>query len=262
MLIRDFMDTKRLNDILKEWSVVTGMATIMLDSDGRYISDEIGFTDFCMKYTRGSEEGRRRCEQCDRDCKGIYYCHAGLMDFSIDIMIDGALFGKIIGGQILPNEPDEDKFREIAKELGIRPDDYITALRKIPIKTEAGIKASANLLGEMVTMVVEAGYRAYIGKHSQDAMNDDIDKTVNLVQAIEKESKSLDKIESKQKILALNASIEAARAGEAGRGFGIVAKEVENLAVISGDINKQIKSILKDIQVVVKDLADKRSRIS
>ena len=50
MLIRDFMDTKRLNDILKEWSVVTGMATIMLDSDGRYISDEIGFTDFCMKF--------------------------------------------------------------------------------------------------------------------------------------------------------------------------------------------------------------------
>lgn len=85
-------------------------------------------------------------------------------------------------------------------------------------------------------------------------MSADIEKTVQLVKDIEQESKALDKIESKQKILALNAAIEAARAGDAGKGFGIVAKEVENLAVLSGDINKRIKVVLKNIEEAVSDL--------
>lgn len=254
MLIREFMDTAKLNQIMKEWSVVSGMATVMLDGDGQYISDEIGFTDFCIKYTRGSEEGRRRCEKCDRECSGVYYCHAGLMDFSIDIVVDGEKMGKIIGGQVLPNAPDERQFRETAGDLGIDADEYVYALGKIPIKDEATIRTAAQLLGEVITMLVTAEYYAHCRDTNTDVMSADIEKTVQLVKDIEQESKALDKIESKQKILALNAAIEAARAGDAGKGFGIVAKEVENLAVLSGDINKRIKVVLKNIEEAVSDL--------
>ena len=92
---------------------------------------EIGFTDFCMKHTRGSVEGLRRCTKCDNTCTGTYFCHAGLMDFSIDIKVGDIFLGKIIGGQVLPCEPDEEKFRNIASELGINPDVYIEALNKV-----------------------------------------------------------------------------------------------------------------------------------
>lgn len=260
MLIRDFLETEKLNKILKEWSVVTGMATIMLDGDGQYISDEVGFTDFCMKYTRGSAEGARRCKKCDDECKGVYYCHAGLMDFSVDIIVDGKKFGKIIGGQVLPEKPDEQKFRKIAEELNVNPDSYISALSKIPIKTEESIKASAYLLGEVVRMIVESAYHAYLSRNTESGVREDIDKTVKLVGDIEQESKALDKIESKQKILALNAAIEAARAGDAGRGFSIVAKEVENLAMLSGEINRRIKVVLKDISNAVAELEEKSKK--
>jgi methyl-accepting chemotaxis protein len=172
--------------------------------------------------------------------------------------VDGQKFGKIIGGQILPNAPDEEKFRKVAAEIGVNGDEYIYALGKIPIKSEDTIRSSAYLLGEVVRMVVESEYHAYISGRSQNSINEDIDNTVKLIQDIEKESKSLDKIESKQKILALNAAIEAARAGDAGRGFSIVAKEVENLAMLSGEINKRIKEVLKDISVAVRDLEDNR----
>ena len=73
MHIRDFFDLNLLEQIMKTWSAATGMATIAVDNEGKYISSEIGFTDFCMKYTRGSAEGGRRCIKCDNDCTGTYF---------------------------------------------------------------------------------------------------------------------------------------------------------------------------------------------
>lgn len=54
-------------------------------------------------------------------------------------------------------------------------------------------------------------------------------------------------------ILALNAAIQAASAGDAGRGFTVVAEEVQRLAERSGEATKQISAIVKTIQTDTQD---------
>ncbi len=49
-------------------------------------------------------------------------------------------------------------------------------------------------------------------------------------------------------VLALNAAIQAASAGDAGRGFSVVAEEVQRLAERSGDATKQIAVLVRTIQ--------------
>ncbi|MDR3411379.1 MAG: methyl-accepting chemotaxis protein [Formivibrio sp.] len=54
-------------------------------------------------------------------------------------------------------------------------------------------------------------------------------------------------------VLALNAAIQAAAAGDAGRGFSVVAEEVQRLAERSGEATKQIGAIVKVIQADTHD---------
>ena len=251
MNIRDFMDLQKMQKVQDEFSNATGLAAIAIDNDGQYLTEGSNFTDFCMKYTRGSLEGNKRCIKCDSECSGTYFCHAGLMDFSIDLMINDKKLGSIIGGQVLPKEPDEEEFRAVARELNIDPDAYIQALNKVPRSTKAKIRASADLLGLIMNQLINLEYVKSKTVGKLDELSVEIKNATDLIETINNNTQSLQSIANKQKMLSLNASIEAARSGEAGVGFAVVAKSMGDLssqsATIYGDIDNSVAQITKSI---------------
>lgn len=253
MKIQDFCDMAKFEEIMNNWAVATGLATVAVGADGKYISECYNFTDFCIKLTRGSKEGCKRCEKCDAEGEGVYNCHAGLVDFGIPITLeDGTVLGSVIGGQVLPEEPDEDAFRQVARELDINEDKYIDALRKVNVKTREQIECSANLLGDVINMFVRESYASKLNKEIITDLREGISKSAEDIAVANESAKQIGSFSSRQKMLALNASIEAARAGEAGRGFAVVALEVEklaqSLAVTSVDISTALDNVTETIQ--------------
>lgn len=253
--IEDFCDMQQFEDIMKNWAKSTGLATVAVGADGKYISECYNFTEFCIDLTRGSEEGCRRCEKCDREGKGVYSCHAGLVDFGIPIMLnDGTVLGSVIGGQVLPENPDEEKFRITAKELNIDPERYISALHKVNIKTHEEIEASANLLGNVINMFVRSSYAETNNKKIIDTLVSGISEAAKEIKTANKCNKSISDISMNQKMLAVNASIEAARSGEAGKGFSIVASEVAKLAITMKNVSNEISKSLTKLSKIITNL--------
>lgn len=253
MKLKDFIDLKILQDIQDQFSNATGLAAISVDAEGNYITKGSNFTDFCMKYTRGSEIGLERCVKCDTECTGTYFCHAGLMDFASDIIINGEKVGAVIGGQVLPKEPNIEEFRQTARELGIKEDVYIEALKKVPIRSEKMIRAAADMFANVVNQLVNLEYFKSINKKKIDVFDKEIKTAVDAIHVIVSKNRNLQEIASMEKIMAVNASIEAARAGQAGVGFAVVAREFGELSKKSAGIYDEIK---QQVAVIEKSITE------
>lgn len=103
------------------------------------------------------------------------------------------------------------------------------------------------LLQNVISSALTDQFKVSENEKELQKYKDELQIFRTLVDQIIEKSHALDKIESKQRMLALNASIEAARAGEAGKGFAVVADEVGKLASVSGDINHSIKEGMSDL---------------
>lgn len=168
--LSDLIDIELLQRVQDAFSEMTGIAALTTDKDGVAVTKGSRFSDFCMKYTRQSKKGCQRCEQCDKNGaeealrrgKSYYYtCHAGLVDFAAPIIADGEMVGCFIGGQVLIEEADLEKTRQMAIELGIEPDEYVKAVRKVNVVRRKKMENAARFLHTIASVLSEIAYKGY-----------------------------------------------------------------------------------------------------
>lgn len=82
--------------------------------------------------------------------------------------------------------------------------------------------------------------------HSVSLVSDSINVLKDKASQVSNSLDGIDDITHKTNILALNAAIEAARAGIAGKGFTVVAEEIQKLVVQTTEVTDHIKEIIRD----------------
>jgi twitching motility protein PilJ len=114
--------------------------------------------------------------------------------------------------------------------------------RQSLMAAESGLDAVQNAIGGM------------------NAIRDQIQETSKRIKRLGESSQEIGEITElisditeQTNVLALNAAIQAASAGEAGRGFSVVAEEVQRLAERSADATRQIAALVKAIQTDTQD---------
>lgn len=168
--LTDLIPVETLQKIQDSFSKMARMAALTTDENGIPITMGSNFSEFCTNYCRKSPIGRARCEKCDRDgaIKVLetgqpvsYFCHAHLVDFAAPVMLGDCMIGSFIGGQVLSEEPDYEKMREIAKEIGVDEEGFIEAARKTQIVPKAAIERSTQFIYEFAGVISDMAYKSY-----------------------------------------------------------------------------------------------------
>ena len=123
-------------------------------------------------------------------------------------------------------------------------DNMKNAVYRLNEKTHENVKATtnANSLSEKMQSVAVAG------RKQMEELTGTMEEIKNVSIETAKIAKVVEDIALQTNILALNAAVEASRAGEHGRGFGVVAEEVRNLANRSAESAKETSAMLEKSQ--------------
>ncbi|MBP1563615.1 MAG: PocR ligand-binding domain-containing protein [Oscillospiraceae bacterium] len=90
-----------------------------------------------------------------------YFCHANLVDFAAPIMLGDRMIGSFIGGQVLAEEPNLERMRVVAKEIGVDEEAFLEAAKKVQIIPKAAIDRSTSFIYEFAGVISNMAFKSY-----------------------------------------------------------------------------------------------------
>lgn len=292
--VTDIISVDVLQNFLDNFALGMNCAAVSVDREGREITKPSYYREYCKNYIHKTALGDKRCAECHNNMGKealkinkpyVGRCHAGLIDFAVPIKVHGEHIGTVLGGQVLHEQPEELKVKEVALELGIQEESLWEAAKNIDIVDKINVDSAAQVLDIVVNALAENGYNRleidYLSKNLAEnfmqisktieilaesaqeitSNQNELTNRINEVDTVTKDVsdilKSIAGFAGKTKLIGLNASIEAARLGNDGRGFAVVAKEIQTLAERSNntvtEVNKLNEQIRDKIMLTIQD---------
>lgn len=175
--LTDLIGIDTLQLIQDTFCEMCNIAIGITDENGVMITEGAMASEFCRDYNKKSPIGRKRCAECDKyggqlaleHGKSVtYHCHAGLVDFAAPIMAHGKRVGHINGGQVRTEELDEERLRQIAREIEVDPDGYVEAAKKIRCIEQEELDRTTSFLYRVSAIISEMAYDRYSLIHAYE----------------------------------------------------------------------------------------------
>jgi methyl-accepting chemotaxis protein len=157
-----------------------------------------------------------------------------------------------------------NKDKEVLKTDIDKINNAISTQASISEETTATIEeltATITNIGERVNSAYES---AKINGGVMDKFNNDIEDIYtdtnvlnSKMQSISKMVETINKVSDQTNLLSLNARIEASKAGEYGRGFSVVANEIQKLAEQTKESNLEVNKIVNELLLMTKEILSK-----
>ena len=165
-------NTDKLERILSDLSVLTGISIAFLDKDRNRVCGSIKENDFCEMIQK-NESLKEKCLFSDAEilerCRGSrcyesHFCHAGLYDAALPVVINGSIAGYLIMGRVRSAEsPDEcrvsddEQLKKLYSELPFFSEPRLLCLKTLlpNILFADAISLELDELGEKITEYID-----------------------------------------------------------------------------------------------------------
>lgn len=169
-ILSQLIDLEKFRAVLEAQNRITGVCSGILDLHQNILMAE-GWQDICTRFHRVHPVTCARCKESNESLtsrlleQGSAYqecrCKNGLWDVVLPIIIGGRHLANFFIGQFFydDDETDELFFRGQAMEFGFDEDEYISALRRVPVFTREQVRNFMDFYRNLIDIMVEIGLK-------------------------------------------------------------------------------------------------------
>ncbi len=141
MRLEELIDLSILQKLQENLNDIYSFPTAIIDNESNVLT-AVGWYDVCNKFHRQNPACEKACRKSDQyiidhahitDKPITYKCVHGLVDCAMPIIVNGAHLANFFTGQFFLDPPDVDFFKKQALKYNFDQDEYLEAVRKVPI---------------------------------------------------------------------------------------------------------------------------------
>jgi len=178
--LSELIDLDVMKQLLENLRKTVGVEAAIIGIDGKILTGT-GGRRICTDFHRVNKGTLQRCQASDIDMAEllqhgqrfcVHTCANGLADAAAPIVIQGEYVANVFAGQFLLEKPDEQAFLRQAQEFGLDGEEYIKALREVPIISEDRLVTILEFMAHMASLIAATGLERLHGRQTAAEVQD------------------------------------------------------------------------------------------
>jgi polar amino acid transport system substrate-binding protein len=160
--LKNILETERLQEIMDDFYQLTQMGTSIIDMNGEVLV-KAGWHNICTHFHRKHPQTLKNCIESEtnptedlKEGETIgYKCKNHMWHVVTPIIVEGQHVGNVFLGQFFYDDEvlDTSKFVEQAERYGFEKEEYLAALRSVPVWSREKVETSVRFCVNLTTLI-------------------------------------------------------------------------------------------------------------